>query len=80
MRSVSLADPQGPRRRRAPGALSVSENENDLSRESVFYLGRKENTSFSTFVVLTRILTSKDFQRVALPQTLSKKQWKKTGD
>lgn len=42
MRSVSLADPQGPRSRRTSGALSVSENENDLSRESVLFVERKK--------------------------------------
>ena len=37
MRSVSLADPQGPLSRRASGALSVSEYESDLSNEVFLY-------------------------------------------
>ena len=34
IRSVSLADPQGPRSRRTSGVLSVSENEDLLFKES----------------------------------------------
>lgn len=41
-RSVSLADPQGPRNRRISGALSVSENEYDLSGDSVLFVGRNK--------------------------------------
>lgn len=40
MRSVSLEEPQGPLSRRASGTLSVSEKEEDLSKDVFFY---KEN-------------------------------------
>ena len=67
MRSDSLADPQGPRRRRTSGVLSVSlsENENDLSWESLVYLEREKSNSFSAAILLTPILTSNDIQEAS---------------